>query len=522
MRGLPLLGLFLLTACQVAEVPGKLLSKEISVEQEIEIGADVHAQVRAQAELVSDPILLAYLNDLGQQMVRVTEPQPFIYRFNLIVDDSLNAFAVPGGYIYIHTGVLAQAGNTSELVGVLAHEVAHVRRRHIAKAQEQSGATTIATLLAVIAASAAGSPDLAAAVATVASGVNVGMQLKHTRQHEADADYQGIHYMALAGYSPTGMTRFFQRILTSQPGAPGRIPPYLYSHPAIEERIGAAKLTIARLDPTELAPESDALPSPDKLLAAMQARLAALLDPVAGGTGLLARANFDRARTDPLLDQAASAFERRDLKRADALLARAQRLEPGDPRVALQRAEIAEERNDPNAAVAHLTRAFELDPSVALVQYQLGLAHKRLGNRTRAVFYLEQAANNFNAGSSARERAEFEIASLSFPVLERSGLSSEPHGADRSRFARGDAVVWWARVGTRFTRGAPTLEVRWIDPLGAVAHEERLTIAGRRDVESRLDTRRAAVGRWRVEVRAGDSRLDRHEFLVDGAREPGA
>ena len=523
MRGRRLLApLVLLVACQAVEAPGSLLSKEISVEQEIEIGADIHRQVRAQAELVTDPILLAYINDLGQQLVRVTEPQPFIYRFNLIEDDSLNAFAVPGGYIYLHSGVLASAGNTSELVGVLAHEVAHVRRRHIAKAQEQSGATTIATLLAVIAATAAGNPDLAAAVTTLATGINVGMQLKHTRQHEADADYQGIHYMALAGYAPSGMARFFQRILASQHSSPGTIPPYLYSHPAIEDRIAAAGLTIRRLEPTEQSPEQDARPDPDERLLAMQARLAALREPVAGGTGLLARATFDRERTDALLEQARQAFERRDLEEADRLLARAERAEPRDPRVALKRAEIAEQREDLDTAVAHLSRAFDLDPTVPLVQYQLGLTHKKLGNRTRAVFYLEQAATNFNPGSSARRRTEFEISSLAFPVLERSGLSSEPDGIDRARFSLGDPVVWWAHVSQRFTRGAPALEVRWIDPRGAIAHEERLEPKGKSRVESRLDTAGATPGRWHVEVRAGDSRLERHRFVVGDAGKPGA
>ena len=144
------LGVLLLLGCTLRLPESNPLQTKLTVDREKEIGAEVHEQIRQSGALVTDLILLDYINGLGQQIVRVTEPQPFIYRFNLVRSDVLNEFAVPGGYIYIHTAVLAQAGDVSELAGVLAHEVAHVRRRHIAKAQENLWVAQLATLAALV------------------------------------------------------------------------------------------------------------------------------------------------------------------------------------------------------------------------------------------------------------------------------------------------------------------------------------------------------------------------------------
>lgn len=534
MRPLPaLLAAVAVALAGCLRAPPNPFSRDLSIENEIELGAQIHSQIRAQAPLVTDPILLAYLNELGQELVAVTEPQPFVYRFNLIIDDELNAFAVPGGYIYLHTGTLAQAGNVSELAGVLAHEVAHVRRRHIARAQEKSGATSLASLAALIAAAAAGDPDVSAAIIAASTGINVGIQLKHSRDHEAEADRYGISYMLETGYPPMGMVRFFQRILAEQRGDPSVIPPYLYSHPEVRKRIEDAKVEIERLggappsrefpearDDAPAGPEPPSLAVRDARLSRMQARLAALLSPVAGGSGLLARPSFDREVSEPLLEEARRAVERGEPEAAEAVLARAERLEPNDPRVPLERADLAKRRGDPEGAVRALERAFELDPKVPLVQYELGLAHKRLGNRTQAVFYLEQAATGYREGSPGRRRAEFEISTLAFPVLESSGVSDDVSGAERERFTRGEAVVWWGRVSPRFAAQEPSFHVRWLDPDGRVVREQRPEMRSGRWLSAELDTGDAAPGSWTVEVLAGDSRVEQRSFVIDATPAP--
>jgi predicted Zn-dependent protease len=484
-------------------------SGELTIEQEKEIGADLHRQIRDVANLVTDPVLVGYLDELGQSLVRVTEPQPFIYRFNLIDDDSLNAFAVPGGYIYLHTGVLQQVGNVSELMGVLSHEVAHVRRRHIADSRKKEGPAQLAVLIAGLGAVLAGA-DPSALV--VASGVNVALQLKHSREHEADADRQGISYMIDTGYDPRGMVEFFQRIQAASGGGANEIPPYLFSHPEIPERIRAGKVEIERVE------KPAGLVSDDPRLAAMQARLATLADAVAGGTGLKARADFDPGIAKPYLDRTIDLLAEHRLDDADETLARASRLAPRDPRIPLARADLAERRGHAADAVEHLTRAVELDPAVPLAQYRLGLAHKRLGNRQKAVFYLELAAETFAAKSSGRRRADLEIDLLTFQLLDQSGLSDRRAGSTRERFARGEPVVWWGEVAQRFVSHLPRFEVRWRDPGGEIAYEETVPMGSLRRVTARFDTKEAATGDWRVDLAVAQRDLDARSFQI---AEPG-
>jgi predicted Zn-dependent protease len=500
-----LLLLLALAAClpRFRSLPQNPLTSTLSVESEIEIGADIHRQIRASGALVTDPILLDYVNDLGQHLVAVTEPQPFVYRFNVIRDDQLNAFAVPGGYIYLHSAVVAQAGDVAELAGVLAHEVAHVRKRHIANAKQGEGLRSLAALAAI--ALSGGDP----AVAALATGINVSMELKYTRDNESEADREGIGYMVRAGYDPRGMVRFFERIQASAGTYHGSgLPPYLFTHPALPERIGAGRAEIRRVAPPP------GLRTEDDRLRAMQARLAALAKPVAGGTGMLARPDFDRAHIDPLLEQAASALAAEDLERAALILADAQQVEPADPRVALARADLAERRGDLPEARLHLRRAFELDPTVPLVQYRLGVVHKKLGERSRAVFYLEQAATNFGEGSTGRKRAEFEIEQSAWPLFEASGVAADEGDESRDRFAQGETVVWWGSIATRFLTRHPPIQVAWLDPSGAVALQESLR-ADPRHVASRLDTAAVPAGRWTVRVRAGDSPIEERAFELE-------
>ena len=130
---------------------------KVSVEQEREIGATFDSQIQEHIRLIDDPVVLEFVNDLGRSIVRTIEPQPFIYRFRVIVDPSLNAFAVPGGYIYLHSGTILQSAALDELAGVVAHEIGHVKGRHYARMREKAAI-----------------PDLLAKLAGMAAAVTTG------------------------------------------------------------------------------------------------------------------------------------------------------------------------------------------------------------------------------------------------------------------------------------------------------------------------------------------------------------
>ncbi len=502
--------------------------EEISIGKEKELTADIHRQIREQAELINDPVVLGYLYDIGQELVETTEPQPFIYRFSVIRDDTLNAFTIGGGYIYINSETFLQAGDVNELAGLLAHEIAHVRRRHIARRSEGQKVATLMTLAAIALVAMGGDPGLLA----VSQGLNVSLQLKYSREHEAESDREGIDYMIEAGYDPYGMSRFFQRILAAYGSAPDEIPAYLYSHPALEERVAAVRVQVER---------TGGSPGPrreDPRLAEMQGRLAMLLSPPPGGTGLQARAEFDRSATDELRDEARLALcEPRageedaapctpDRERARELLEEAAELQPLDPRVALDLADLAEQRGDHEEAVRQLERAFELDPSVPLVQHRLGMAHKELGNHTRAVFFLEQAVAGFRPGSSSRRRAELEIRRLEFPILEVSGLGREgalgvPVVEDGDAlslvFEQGDSIVWWGEISSQFMSRNPKLRVTWKDPSGRSVLDERVRMSARGRVSSTFDSQDAPPGDWTVDVSVARSRIEQRRFALRAA-----
>ncbi len=472
-----------------------------SIEREKALTADVHRQIRNNAPLVSDPVILDFVYEVGERLVAVTEPQPFIYRFFIIEDDTLNAFTIGGGYIYIHTGTLAQVGDAGELAGLLAHEIAHVRKRHIARRGEGQNLATLTTLASLAAVALGADPG----VIIVAQGVNVSLQLKHTRAHEAESDREGVGYLIKAGYDPYGMQRFFERILAAYPSHGSEIPTYLFSHPAIEERIASIPVHVERNG------GGAGLQREDPRLGEVQARLAKLSEPVVGGSGLRARAEFNRELTDPLL---ARASDTQTDERALDLLGQAELLEPNDPRIFLQRAQVHERAGDLDAVRADLERAFQLDPSTPVVPHELGRLHRKLGNDSRAVFYLELAIANYRRGSSKRELAELEIERLEFPLLESSVLSRrsqaedgfEDAGTEGARFIRGDTIVWTGSISERFDDRTTPIQVGWRSPSGEVVLHENARPGRKRTITSTFDSTNAELGRWTLELAVGDSR----------------
>jgi predicted Zn-dependent protease len=503
-RALTALAVLFLSGADVARAQNPFAG-ELTVEQEKEMTAQIAAQIRRQAKFVTDPVILDYVDAIGNSLVKGIEPTPYIFRFAVLEDKQLNAFTIGGGYVYLSSAVLEQAGDVNELAGVMAHEIGHDEKRHVARQNEGSGLSTLVTLLGVAAAIAAKAPEAAVA----AQGLNVSLQLKHSREFESEADREGIAIMNKTGYDPDGMRRFFQRILAENPGAGTGIPPYLFTHPAVAERIAATKTEIDRIGASKGVKQDDAK------LAQMQARLAQILSPdPSGQSGLHARAQFDATKTDPLLAKAREARIDGNDGLADELLAQAQQLEPGDPRVALERASLAEERGDLESARGQAERALALDPSVPLVQLQLGSLNARLGNKSRAAFYLEQAVANFRPKTAARRRAEFELARLEFKLLDESGLAGGAGVTQSRQFNRGDPITWWGEISKRFYPMNPEFQVRWLDPKGAAVFSERIRMSPGGHFSATLRTANAALGTWHLEVRVEESLVENYEFEI--------
>src|ERR1051325_208922 len=212
-----------------------------SEDDEAKISREFRRQARKNLKFTNDPEVERYLDSVGRRILTVVGPQSFEYRYFVIDEPILNAFAVPGGSIFIYAGIISRVKSTDELAAVMAHDTTHVAKRHRARASGLDPISILGMLGAVLAArSGAG----AQAAATVGQGIALTRQIAYTRQLEMEADTLGIKYMTEAGYDPKAMLSFQKIMLQEQALNPIDFPPYLLDHPLTQERISNAEVVL--------------------------------------------------------------------------------------------------------------------------------------------------------------------------------------------------------------------------------------------------------------------------------------
>lgn len=216
----------------------------ISPEQEKQLGADFLRHARTVLKIVDDPELSEYVQHLGDRLVAHSGGPTHHFHFYIIEDPTLNAFAVPGGYVFVHTGLILAAQNESELAAVLAHEISHVQQRHIPRMMADAKRTTLPAMAALIAAlvlgSQAGGQGAEAAIAATTAGLTQH-QLTFSRRFEQEADDIGMRTLAAAGFDPHGMPDFFERLQTWARLNETSLPPFLRDHPVTATRIAESE-----------------------------------------------------------------------------------------------------------------------------------------------------------------------------------------------------------------------------------------------------------------------------------------
>jgi predicted Zn-dependent protease len=206
----------------------------ISQQQEVELGAQQAQQVNAQLPMLQDATINAYVNSLGNALARTTSRADLAWHFAVVNTDVINAFALPGGYIYVNRGVLEQASNESELASVLAHEIEHVVRRHSVKQMEEVNNANIGVALACTLTNVCNNQVAAAAIQVGGSAYFA----KNSRADEVQADDGGFETLMRAGINPRGMLTFFQKLLAEeQRSGGGNASSWFSDHPGTEDRI---------------------------------------------------------------------------------------------------------------------------------------------------------------------------------------------------------------------------------------------------------------------------------------------
>lgn len=212
------------------------------------MGTDYAQQLNAQLPLVRDAEVNRYLSLLGDSIARIADRRDLDWRFHIVDSKEVNAFAVPGGFIYVNRGLIERTTNMSQLAGVLGHEIGHVVERHSVKqmetAQRANLGVTLGCILTRICESGAAN-----------AGINVGGTLffaKHSRDAEREADYVAVDYLVRAGIDPRGIPQMFRILQEERQTRPDGVSAWFNTHPLEEERIERAEALIAQINPATL------------------------------------------------------------------------------------------------------------------------------------------------------------------------------------------------------------------------------------------------------------------------------
>lgn len=214
--------------------------------QEAQLGRGVMAQLRSAGAIMDDPIVTEYIQTLGARLAGHANDGDHRFEFFVVDDNAINAFALPGGFIGMNTGLILASERESEVAGVLAHEVAHVTQRHIARSiysNQRNSILSMAAMIAAVLLGAAADADGRAmqGLITASQAAAIQAQINYTRANEHEADRIGIGTLASAGFDPTAMATFFEKLSRRYAFVSDRVPSFLQTHPVTSERIGEAR-----------------------------------------------------------------------------------------------------------------------------------------------------------------------------------------------------------------------------------------------------------------------------------------
>ncbi|MCG2633630.1 MAG: M48 family metalloprotease [Gammaproteobacteria bacterium] len=332
----------------------------LSPEEERRIGQLFMRQVRAQLPLIDDLELNRYIQSLGFRLAANSDTAARDYHFFLIDADSINAFAAPGGYIGIHTGLFTTSRSESELAAVVAHEIAHITQSHLHRSLAKAGRMQIPSILALLGAIVLASQDSQAGVAAI-SAVTAGTiqaQINFTRAHEREADRIGIQTLARAGLDPAAMPDFFQRMQDANRFQQGNIPDLLRTHPVTLERVADSR-TRAEHYGYRQVPDSRAYLH-------MLAKLEALKGSRTDRAVTLFRQRLTqkkyRDERATLFGYAVALNRDKQIEPARAVLQQLLALDPGYLSYRLLAVEIERMAGDQQAALRHARTALALSP----------------------------------------------------------------------------------------------------------------------------------------------------------------
>ncbi len=213
----------------------------LSYEEERELGRQFFNYIKKTNKLITDEDIVDYINALGQKIVKAAGPQHFKFRFFVIDQEIINAFAAPAGYVFVNSGLIMAFESEGQLAAILSHEIAHVTSRHISEKLQRAKMLNLATLGAIMAGIFIGG-KAAPALIIGSTAASMQAELKYSREDETEADSKGLRYLVKAGYAPDFMLQAFHILAQNQWQGASDVPDYLSTHPALHERISTIEI----------------------------------------------------------------------------------------------------------------------------------------------------------------------------------------------------------------------------------------------------------------------------------------
>lgn len=220
----------------------------VSQQQEIQMGQQYSQQIAQQLPLIQDPVVNRYINVLGDSIARLTKRGDLDWHFYVVNSSEVNAFAVPGGFVYVNRGLIERADRMDELAGVLGHEIGHVVKRHTVKQMQKEQGANFGVTLACVLTSVCNNQAAGSAIQLGGTALFA----KFSRGDEAQADEEGVKNVIHAGISPQGMVTMFQKLIQERKSKPGAVDGWFATHPMEEDRIADVQRMIDQYPASEL------------------------------------------------------------------------------------------------------------------------------------------------------------------------------------------------------------------------------------------------------------------------------
>jgi predicted Zn-dependent protease len=403
-----------LNSCRSAIAPILPAARPSLEDEETRISREFRREAKKQFKFTNHPEVERFVDRIGRRILAATGPLSFEYRFFVVEENQLNAFAVPGGSIYLFTGLIERAKSTDEIAGVLGHEIVHIKGRHMSRSSGPDAISILSILsMALLARSASG----AQAAGVVGQAVAAARQAAYSRQLELESDTLGARYMAAAGFNPRGTIDFLKTLDQERALNPIDVPAYILTHPITQERVANAELVVKSLGPTQARPDDSLalkkvqiiirMDRPDRgsvvaeyqNLVKQNPTRADLLHLLAFSQQLSgdlpsAKKNYDRAiqlkPDDPGLQRDLGRWytQAAEYGAARAAFERASALEPKEPLTFLYLGEMLEKSGDLRGAAGAYLNAQNLAPLWDRPPQRLGTVYSKLDRLGDAYYYL--------------------------------------------------------------------------------------------------------------------------------------